>query len=326
MTFKPYTSDELAVVCPTKDQPNKVEMLLQSLAESNVKPAQIIIAYRGHDLKHVTKPFKKKLNCMCLHCPQPGQILQRSYAHKHLQPNIRLIAHLDDDILLDQNALGQMLDFWNTHDHQEDKPLAGVSFNLTNSPYLGNHWLRKLFFLQTCPKGLVSIAGYASPYCPASETHDTEWLLGGATAWSRDVLDEFNHPIKFPTRWAVCEDLMYSFPLRKTHKMKVFHEAKVQHNDTYNLMSFKQGIFHGASSVIMRYHFVQQNKNLSFFAFVWMSLGVLAGNFLIGITGSWRNLGFFFGGISGLTQVVVNYGSSRESEKLASKLMFWKIS
>jgi hypothetical protein len=324
MTFKLFTSQELAIVCPTKDQPKKVEMLLKSMAKSYIKPAQIIIAYSGQNLNHVTKPFKKQLNCICLQCPQSGQVLQRSYAHKHLRPNIRLIIHLDDDISLDPNALGQMLDFWNTHDHREGKPLAGVSFNLTNIPYLRNHWLRKLFFLQTHPKGYVSIAGYASPYCPASTTHDTEWLLGGATAWSRDVIDKFKHPIKFPTRWAVCEDLIYSFPLRKTHKMKVFHEAKARHNDTYSLMSLKQGIFHGASSVIMRYHFVQQNKNLSFLAFLWMSLGLLAGNLLKGINGSSRHLGVFLGGMRGLTKVIINHIFLRDSKKLASNLMFWK--
>ena len=99
----------------------------------------------------------------------------------------------------------------------------------------------------------------------------------GATAWSREVIDRYKHPMSFPTRWAVCEDLMYSYPLGNSYRMMVVHDAIMLHNDTYSEMSSKQGVFYGASSVIMRYHFVCQNQNLSMLAFIWMSLGYWLG-------------------------------------------------
>ena len=325
MSFQVITPDNLAVICPSKDQPEKIKRLLTCFVQSNVKPAQIIIANGGRNLKGIIDPFAKLLNCVCLDCPEAGQILQRNHAHEHLLPSIKIVVHLDDDITFDQDALSRMIDFWNNPAHHHGKPLAGASFNLIDIPKLRNSPIRKLFFLNTEPKGLISSAGYAAPFCPASQTHDVDWLLGGATAWSREVIDLYNHPMSFPTRWAVCEDLMYSYPLRNSYRMAVVHDAIMLHNDTYRGMSFEQGMFYGASSAIMRYHFVRQNQDLSILAFFWMSFGVLAGHLVRGVSGSKRHLGLFSGGVKGLIEVLFNHLMQRDSKSLALKLVSWKF-
>ena len=59
------------------------------------------------------KEFALQLPVMYLDCPVAGQVLQRCHAHKYLEPNIRLVFHLDDDITLDpdslDNALGKVM-------------------------------------------------------------------------------------------------------------------------------------------------------------------------------------------------------------------------
>ena len=107
--------------------------------------------------------------------------------------------------------------------------------------------------------GQVLRSGYAIPFLPASKDCLTPWLLGGATAWSRDVIESHPHPINFPTRWAVCEDLIYSFPLRNNYRLMVASKAKAFHNETYEHMSFRKAIFYGRSGAVLRYHFVQIN-------------------------------------------------------------------
>ena len=128
MSFQIITPDQLAVICPSKDQPNKIKRLLECFVRSNVKPAQIIIADGGGNLKSIIDPFTKLLNCVCLDCPEAGQILQRNYAHKHLLPSIQMVMHLDDDITFDQHALNRMIDFWNNPAHHQGKPLCGCVF------------------------------------------------------------------------------------------------------------------------------------------------------------------------------------------------------
>lgn len=313
------TPDQIAVICPTKDQPEKVKRLLSCLTASSVKPGQVLIADGGHNLKPITTPFEKALNLTCLYCPEAGQILQRNYAHSKLGPNIALVIHIDDDISFDQDALKVMLDFWN-HKDQTQKPLGGASFNVVDISRLKPSLFRTIFFLGTEPKGHVSKAGYAAPFCPSDKTHEVEWLLGGATVWRRDVIDNHRHPMSFPTRWAVCEDLMFSYQLRQDYQLMVVHDAKMRHNDTYSEMSFKQGLFYGVSSVIMRYHFNRLNQNLSFLAFIWMTLGVLAGQALRGIIGSPRHLGLFVGGIEGLMRAILNKATFQDSTGLAKSL------
>ena len=325
MNFQVITPDQLAVICPTKDQPEKVERLMKCFVQSNVKPAQIIIADGGKNLKAIIDPFAELLNCMRLDCPEAGQILQRNFAHTHLLPSIQMVVHLDDDITFDQDALNRMINFWNNPINHQGKPLAGASFNVVDIPKVQNSPIRKLFFLSTEPRGLISAAGYAAPFCPASQTHDVDWLLGGVTAWSREVIDLYKHPMSFPTRWAVCEDLMYSYPLRNIYKMVVVHDAIMLDNDTYGSMSYKQSVFYGTSSVIMRYHFVRQNQNLSVIAFIWMSLGVLAGHLARGSIGSKRHLGLFLGGAKGLIEVLFNHLMQRDSKHLALKLASRKL-
>ena len=108
-----FTSKNIAIVCPTKDQPLKVARLLNSICELKEKPHQIIIADGGKDLQPVIDDFIDRLNVIRLACPEIGQVLQRNHAHKRLNKNIKIILHLDDDITLTPSAITDMLKFWN---------------------------------------------------------------------------------------------------------------------------------------------------------------------------------------------------------------------
>ena len=104
--------------------------------------------------------------------------------------------------------------------------------------------------------------------------------------------------LSFQTRWAVCEDLMFSYPLRHDYRLLAAHDVKCFHNETYASMSFKKAIFYGRSSAIMRYHFICQHDDLKTWAYIWMTFGVLLGHFIKGLMFSPRHLGLFVGGIS----------------------------
>lgn len=316
--------NQIAVICPTKDRPEKIKRLLKCLVKSSIKPGQILIADGGHNLKPVVEEFREFLNLTCLYCPEAGQILQRNYAHTKLASKIKLVIHFDDDITFDKDAIGIMLDYWNStisnDQNYTGKPLGGAAFNIVDSPKISKNMFRKFFFLSSDSGGHVSIGGYASPFCPANTTHEVEWLIGGATAWSRDIIDTYRHPLSFQTRWAVCEDLIFSYPLRQNFKLMVVHNAIVQHNETYQRMTFKQGMFYGISSVIMRYHFNRLNDNLNILAFIWMTLGVMAGQLFIGLLGSPRHFGLFAGNAEGLMRAIINLITFSDSVTLAKYL------
>ncbi|MDC1120355.1 glycosyltransferase family A protein [Alphaproteobacteria bacterium] len=316
----PITAQNVAIICPTKNQPEKVLRLLKSVSRLDEKPHQVIIADGGHNLKPVTTAFTAELNLICLYCPEAGQILQRNHAHKHLDKNIQLVLHLDDDVTLDHDSLGKMIIFWNEESQKSAPPLAGASFNIKDMPQLRSSAVRNLFFLQTKPAGHVSIAGYAAPFTPTETNMQTSWLLGGATAWSRNIIDTRPHPINFSTRWAVCEDLIYSYPLAREYRLMVAADANAYHNETYSEMSFRQGMFYGVSGAIMRYHFVRQNPDLKTWAYMWMTIGVILGNFGKGLSGSPRHLGLCLGGTVGLMRTIAYSLINGDSARLAKAL------
>lgn len=324
MTLPTITPNQIAIICPTKDQPKKVTRLLECVARSEVQPAQVIIADGGHNLELIVKAFDKHLNMTCINCPEAGQILQRNFAHHHLNPEIHLVIHLDDDITFEPDAIGKMLNFWNDAQNIVGKPLAGASFNIVDMEPLKNSIFRRIMFLGTEPKGGVSISGYATPYNPIKQTHEVSWLIGGATAWSREVIDNHPHPLSFATSWAVCEDLIFSYSLSDSHRLVAVAEAQVYHNEQYHQMGVRKGIFYGVSSVLMRYHFVRQQKSLSNYAFIWMTFGVLAGHLAKGATGSKRHLGLFLGGCEGLARAIFNLVTFQDSVKLAKSLALRK--
>ena len=316
----PINAQNVAIICPTKNRPDKVLRLLESIVQIDDKPRQVIIADGAHDLEPLLSKFTKQINLIYLYCPEAGQILQRNYAHKYLDKKIQLVLHLDDDITLDHDSLRKMIMFWIEESQKSHLPLAGASFNIKDVPELRSSILRNLFFLQTKPAGHVSIAGYAAPLKPTETNMQTSWLLGGATAWSRDIIEKHQHPINFPTRWAVCEDLIYSYPLGRKYRLMVAADANAYHNETYGKMSFKQGIFYGVSGAIMRYHFVRQNPDLNIWAYKWMTIGIIIGNLSRGLFGSPRHLGLCIGGIEGLVRATLCSIANRDSTGLARAL------
>ena len=243
-----------------------------------------------------------------------------NFRAKKLADHIEVVIHLDDDITFEPDFLKKILENWNRETKANGRKLAGMSFNIIDSPKLNSSTFHHLFFLNTNCPGSVSEAGYAAPFVPAETSINVDWLLGGATAWSREIIQSYPHPIDFPTRWAVCEDVIYSFPLRKRFRLFVASDVKCYHNETYSHIGMKQGIYYGKTSVVMRYLFVSQNSELKFFAFLWMTLGIILSNFLRALTFRRRNAGLCVGGIIGLSCVILNYISSRDAKILAKAL------
>ena len=77
-------SKNVALVCATKDQPDKVQRLLSSLSLQTSKPGQIIICESGNILPGVIDKYIEDFNISYLKSPYVGQVLQRNYAYDHI--------------------------------------------------------------------------------------------------------------------------------------------------------------------------------------------------------------------------------------------------
>ena len=313
-------SSEIAIVCPTKNQHRNVDRLLVSLRQQTQKPFQIIICESGLSKPDIIKKHLNDLNIVYLNSPKMGQVLQRNYAYRHLDKKIKVVINMDDDITLCHDSLEKFLLCWNIEKDKTGLPLGGMSFNIVDAEIPKYSIFRKLFYMSVSEKGGVSDSGYAATYFPVSEVMNTKWLVGGVTGWARSLIENHDHPIDFSTRWAVCEDLIYSYPLHRSHRLLVAKDARVNHNQTYSEMSLKRGIYYGLSQVVMRFYFVSINEDLSKPLFLWMTLGQLLGYMLMGVRGDRRSLGFFLGGMKGLILCLLTVFDSKSPKDLAEDL------
>lgn len=299
---------DICVITPTKGRHKQLRCLLETLSAQTQPVGKVIIADGGRDAGDLVDSFKNRLEVDWLDCPKPGQIVQRNLALTQLPAEARIIVYLDDDIQLEPDAVECMVRFWNSHKVEP----AGVSFNLFNMPSQPDGLFRRLFLMASEPRGKVWKSGYNSPVTGLDADLQSQWLIGGATAWRRDILlNNVNEGIA--SRWAITEDLMFSYPLSKAgQKLFVCSSAVAHHIDDTPIETFQSGLFRGNSAVLWRYLFVVAHPELSRLAMSWMVLGQIAGRIIKGIRGKTWHFGYAIGYAKGLLTCIKSVVLNRD--------------
>ena len=291
----PLSANEICVITPTFDRNKQLKKLLETLSQQTTPVGNILIADGTGNANGVVEKYKNDLPVRWLKCPVTGQVPQRNYALKELPTDCKVVIYFDDDIQLERDAIEEMVNFWNK---QSTVP-AGVSFYITNSTEQPDNVLRHFFCMATEPRGKVWKSGYNSP-CGNNENYmSSEWLSGGVTAWRKDVLDTYPIP-DISSRWAVCEDLIFSYPVGKNEPLFVCSEAKVKHIDDIAKLGFYKCLERGKNTVLWRLYFVSINQDLSVCLFFWMNIGLLFGYSIRSINGGKDQLGYFVGTLLGM--------------------------
>jgi glycosyltransferase involved in cell wall biosynthesis len=291
----PYTSDQLAVLVPTKDRPHKIRLLLQSLVAQTRPSGRIIIVDGGDSVASVVAEFADRLPVEHHVCTPPGQIRQRVMGIGLLDERTPLVALLDDDIELSPSALEEMVAFWN----RIEPETAAVSFNIVNTPPEPNTPLRRLFFLAGRRPGQVLRSGMCTSNCQVTDDWRVEWVCGGATVWRAEVLRQFPQRV-LPSKWAIAEDIAYSYPVGQQLPLYVSSRAQVRHEHVFDYRVNRPHRFHGYTQTLWLFYFVESNRGLSRAAFLWMTVGVATGRMLAGLLGRPHHLQFARGQFAGL--------------------------
>jgi len=219
---------KIALIIPTRNRPELLANLLRSLQAQTVKPHQVIIV-DGSD-----QPIETEIKQFLSHSVSymrvfpPSLTKQRNEGVKALNENTTLVGYLDDDTVLERDAVEAMLSFW---EHCPDD-LGGSSFNITNrlsgKVSLFTRLFNKLFCLNDDRQGVVLRSGANPVVSPVLKDTYTEWLSGGATVWRRQVLEEFKYDEWF-AGGAYVEDIDFSLTVAKKYKMVVLQGARLQH-------------------------------------------------------------------------------------------------
>lgn len=250
---------KIAFIIPTRNRHELLSRLLYSIQAQTVKPNQVIVV-DGSD-QSIEPKIKQSLSSSISYVRvyPPSLTKQRNAGLKALNDDVTLVGYLDDDIILEKDAVEAMLRFW---EHCSED-VGGTSFNITNNPTERNpveKIIKKLFCIDNGKGGAVLCSGYNTLLSPVLKDTYTEWLCGGATVWRRQVIEDFKYDEWF-AGWAFIEDVDFSFRVAQKYRLVVLFDARVQHNPPpYNP---KKRYSFGKMNVIYRYYFINKQANFS---------------------------------------------------------------
>lgn len=216
--------NRIAFVVPTKDRPDDLHRMLASLAAQTRLPEQIIVVDGSDpDIRHVIAGFPR-LNIDYVRVFPPSLARQRNAGMQRLRDDITLAGYLDDDVVLEPDAIEKMIAYW---DRAADD-LGGTIFNITNTP--PPNWVRikSLFGLDDRTPGRVLPSGCTSILGNQQSDIETDWLCGGATIWRREVIDRFPYDEWFAGT-GYLEDVDYSFNVRGKYRLALVAGARLAH-------------------------------------------------------------------------------------------------
>lgn len=273
-----YMGEDLAFIIPTKDRPEKISNLLASIAEQGLSCGRIIIVDGGESVRDIVLSFADQLPVEYYECYPPSQLRQRNFGISQINSRSSLVAFLDDDIVLEPNALESMLSFWN----KCEPNTGGVAFNIVNIPPWRQSWLRTVTGMSLARLGRVLPSGYNVATSPTSQDIRVQWLSGGATVWRKEILEKFSHK-EISSRWAICEDVIFSYPIGKRNPLFVCADARVRHEHVYDHQAKRKYRYYGRTITLWRWYFVESHAELSRFLYLWMLLCQIGSRCLLGM-------------------------------------------
>jgi glycosyltransferase involved in cell wall biosynthesis len=277
-SWKNYVSKDLAIIIPTKDRPKEVERLLKSICELDCRVGRVIVIASGQDIHNVVMDFSENLNVE-YYSSKSGQIKQRNMGISLLDDSTKLVATMDDDAFFYKTAVSEMILFWNSVETET----AGVGFNIVNQKGHKHNWLRGLLGVSVPEPGRVLKSGNCTSISNVKENIRCEWLNGGGTVWRQDILLKYPHA-EIKSNWAVCEDLIYSYPKSRKYPLYICHNSKI-HIEDVEMLRNKVDLYRyrGKSTFLWTLYFVLSNKELSIVYFIFFRCLQMTALFIYGL-------------------------------------------
>lgn len=217
-------TDRLAIVVPTKDRPDDLRALLNSLEAQTRKPDQIIVVDGSDpDIRHVVDSFPN-LPLVYVRVFPPSLARQRNAGMAKMGENITLAGYLDDDIVLEPDAIEKMMSYW----AKAAPDVGGVAFNITNFPYPRFIGAKRLFWIDSYEPARVLASGFVSSLGFQDRDIEADWLCGGATIWRREVIESYSYDDWYQGM-GFMEDVDYSFTVREKYRLVLLSSARLAH-------------------------------------------------------------------------------------------------
>ena len=219
----------ISLIVATKDRPDDLRTLLESLRLQTVGPAEIVVVdASGESVEPVLAEFPELITRYLRHWP-PSAAAQRNVGIQACDPASTLIGFADDDTTFEPHAFENMLSFWN--DAVPD--ILGAAFNIRNYPDRGKAILKHSVLaerlgLYSSKPGSVSTSGWQTVAGEVAETQFVEWVPSGASIFRRDVFGKDIFDEYFES-YSYLEDLDFSYTISRTGRLAIVADAGFSH-------------------------------------------------------------------------------------------------
>jgi glycosyltransferase involved in cell wall biosynthesis len=247
------SAHRIAFVVPTKDRREDLGRMLASLARQTRLPDQVVVVDGSDPPVHEVVDKARGLTIEYVREFPPSLARQRNAGMARVRPEITLAGYLDDDIVLEPEAVQRMLEFW----QRAGADIGGAAFTITNNPPPGALRLKQAFGIDHVRPGRVLRSGFASTITPQSADFETEWLYGGATVWRRAVIDAFPYDEWF-IGTGFMEDIDFSYTVGARYRLFVVAAARLAHYSR-PVRADRQRLL-GEWQVVNRMHVVRKHR------------------------------------------------------------------
>jgi len=249
----------LAIVIPTIGRYEELRRLLASLAAQTRLPDEILILDEDQSSRVFGSQFPQ-LKIRVAAAPGSASF-KRNAGFKAVRPGVGLVGFMDDDIVLQPQAIENLLGFWQT----AEDGLGGTGCNWVNAPPPFARRLKSLRLtsrlgLYRSDAGAVLPSGFQTLMTYFAQSTYVQWLPSGAAVYSRRVLEEFAFDEWFEG-YSYLEDLDFSYRVGKKYKLAVVAGARFYHHPSP--VGRPNWYLFGKKEVLNRLHFVAKHRELS---------------------------------------------------------------
>jgi len=257
----PHTIQNLAILIATKNRPNQLQKLLESIHKSSNLPGKILVVYSGADITSVTSFFEDKVNLELIYSTVASQMYQKSLGIKALGNTYNWVLFLDDDIVLEVSTIERMYSEYLDNSKFADFAGFGLSILNRSTREYNSFTLRILGLLKLYSNtpGAVTKSGHAQSYLDHPEEIEVKWL-NGISVWKSKALCHYP-VISVENTYSAYEDVNFSYNVSKNYKLLFAPKAKVinQSTESQTPLTINQFVYGG----YLRYKFVFTNAELS---------------------------------------------------------------
>ena len=268
----------LAFVIPTKDRGEDLRRMLRSLVVQTRLPDQVIVVDgSGVEVSWCVAEFPE-LRIDYVRLLPPSLSAQRNAGMAVLRPEITHAGYLDDDVVLELDAVYEMASFWGG----AGSDVGGAAFNVVNDAGSIPSTIMQRIGVWSVGVGSVAPSGLVCEVGRVNNDIESDWLCGGATVWRREVIEAYSYDNWFQGT-GFMEDVDYSYGVRERYRLFVLAAARLAHF-TPPVRPDRQFLF-GKWQVVNRMYIVRKyrHRGLSLHKAWGVSLILFVGNSVRGI-------------------------------------------